>query len=229
LVFACGDDPSPLLKDRWNTRATLTAQPEAVEPVAWAVSRWNDEVSHRPLRNVNRRPLDDTWRQVIRHFGGDDEQLCGPRHDQLVEENPGVFIASPLAPDERMRRALEKIERMCRKLSMTHGERLQDIRTFVCEQLEALSRADEGKESEGGCGANRCRDLGCFGYCEPSDPTPQDTTAQREAIARIEGWIDFLETEAAHKLPLVAVEISGGGNLADDLRAILALQTRAGG
>lgn len=56
----------------------------ASEAVDWAVSRWNDEVKNRPLQNVNRRPLDDTWRQVIRHFGGDDEMLCGPRHDELL-------------------------------------------------------------------------------------------------------------------------------------------------
>lgn len=52
----------------------------------WAVGRWNAEVLLRPLQNIHRRALDTTWRQVIRHFGGDDEQLCGPRHDQLVEE-----------------------------------------------------------------------------------------------------------------------------------------------
>jgi hypothetical protein len=52
--------------------------------VDWAVERWNAEVAARPLQNVNRRPLDDTWRQVIRHFGGDDRALCGPTHDELV-------------------------------------------------------------------------------------------------------------------------------------------------
>jgi hypothetical protein len=53
--------------------------------IRWAVSRWEAEVKNRPLQNVHRRSLDDTWRQVIRHFGGDDFGLCGPTHDQLVD------------------------------------------------------------------------------------------------------------------------------------------------
>lgn len=50
----------------------------------WAVERWNSEVAHRPLSNAHRRSLDDTWRQVIRHFGGDPVELCGPAHDDLL-------------------------------------------------------------------------------------------------------------------------------------------------
>ena len=42
------------------------------EHVRWAVRRWETEVKNRPLQNIHRRQLDDTWRQVIRHFGGDD-------------------------------------------------------------------------------------------------------------------------------------------------------------
>lgn len=52
--------------------------------VAWAVSRWRDEVANRPLVNVHRRTLDDVWRQVIRHFGGDPDKLIGPSHDTLL-------------------------------------------------------------------------------------------------------------------------------------------------
>jgi hypothetical protein len=54
----------------------------------WAVSKWNEEVKHRPLVNVHRRSLDDTWRQVIRWAGGDPVALVGPPHDQLLRENP---------------------------------------------------------------------------------------------------------------------------------------------
>jgi hypothetical protein len=54
------------------------------DDLAWAVQRWKDEVGSRPIQNVNRRALDDTWRQVIRFFGGDDVELCGPCHDDLV-------------------------------------------------------------------------------------------------------------------------------------------------
>jgi len=56
----------------------------ASDVVEWAVGRWNAEVKYRPLQNIHRRSLDDAWRQVIRHFGGDDEGLCGPRHDDLI-------------------------------------------------------------------------------------------------------------------------------------------------
>lgn len=52
--------------------------------LGWAVSRWEAEVKDRPLVNANRRPLDDAWRQVIRHFGGDPVELCGPSHDDLL-------------------------------------------------------------------------------------------------------------------------------------------------
>ena len=54
------------------------------EHVRWAVSRWEAEVKNRPMQNIHRRALDDTWRQVIRHFGGDDIGLCGLLHDELL-------------------------------------------------------------------------------------------------------------------------------------------------
>ena len=50
----------------------------------WAVSRWEAEVKNRPMQNIHRRSLDDTWRQVIRYFGGDAVELCGPAHDDLA-------------------------------------------------------------------------------------------------------------------------------------------------
>lgn len=52
--------------------------------VDWVVSRWHDEVANRPLANKNRRSLDDTWRQVLRHLGVNDEALLGPCHDDLL-------------------------------------------------------------------------------------------------------------------------------------------------
>ena len=69
----------------------LSQQPAAEDGAAvrWAVERWNDEVANRPLVNVYRRTLDGTWRQVIRHFGGDDVTLCGPRHDDLAAQQGG--------------------------------------------------------------------------------------------------------------------------------------------
>ena len=65
----------------------------ASEIVDWAVSSWTAEVKNRPLQNDHRRALDTKWRQLIRHFGGDDVGPCGPSHDELVatdglRENP---------------------------------------------------------------------------------------------------------------------------------------------
>jgi hypothetical protein len=61
--------------------AILAALPDHVR---WAADQWQREVANRPMLNVHRRALDDTWRQVIRHHGGDDVFLCGPTHDDLV-------------------------------------------------------------------------------------------------------------------------------------------------
>ena len=52
----------------------------------WAVERWRLEVESRPLVNIHRRSLDDTWRQVIRHLGGDPATILGPDHDDLLAE-----------------------------------------------------------------------------------------------------------------------------------------------
>ncbi|AWB21194.1 hypothetical protein DA075_09945 [Methylobacterium currus] len=65
----------------------------------WAVSRWNAEVANRPVRNVHRRALDDTWRQAIRRFGGDPDALVGPSHDALIAEG---LSASPRPSHEGM-------------------------------------------------------------------------------------------------------------------------------
>jgi hypothetical protein len=50
----------------------------------WACERWRDEVSNRPMGNIHRRTLDDTWRQVLRHLGADDVALLGPAHDDIA-------------------------------------------------------------------------------------------------------------------------------------------------
>lgn len=59
-----------------------------LELLTWAVSRWDDEVKLRPLQNVHRRTLDDTWRQVIRFAGGDPDKLVGLPHDELLRCEP---------------------------------------------------------------------------------------------------------------------------------------------
>lgn len=72
-----------------DVQAELSALRDAsadakTDGIAWAVQRWKDEVSLRPLVNVHRRTLDDTWRQVIRYFGGDPDDIIGRSHDELL-------------------------------------------------------------------------------------------------------------------------------------------------
>ncbi|EOG8377972.1 hypothetical protein ACLIW0_003123 [Pseudomonas aeruginosa] len=72
--------------------APAQAQHSVPELLEWAVGRWHAEVSLRPLINVHRRALDDTWRQVIRRLGGDTGLLCGPSHDELLAAAPGTEV-----------------------------------------------------------------------------------------------------------------------------------------
>lgn len=48
----------------------------------WVLERWDDEVKNRPLENVYRRTLDNTWRQVYRKLTG--EELPRPTHNEEV-------------------------------------------------------------------------------------------------------------------------------------------------
>ena len=69
-------------EDKLDALRDRVAKLEAA--LQWAVSRWEAEVKNRPMQNIHRRSLDDTWRQVIRYFGGDAVELCGPAHDDLA-------------------------------------------------------------------------------------------------------------------------------------------------
>jgi len=77
---------------------------QAMDAVEWAVGKWVAEVQNRPLVNVHRRSLDDTWRTVIRHFGGDDSKLLPlKRHDDLwmadrENSRANVSTAQPSEP-----------------------------------------------------------------------------------------------------------------------------------
>jgi len=65
----------------------LTEQAQATANallIDWVRERWTAEVKNRPLKNINRRTLDDTWRQVIRYAGGDPVEILGPAHDDLL-------------------------------------------------------------------------------------------------------------------------------------------------
>lgn len=55
--------------------------------IDWAVDCWYNEVYNRPLVNVHRRTLDDTWRQVLSYLGADVEELIGPAHDTLLRDS----------------------------------------------------------------------------------------------------------------------------------------------
>jgi hypothetical protein len=50
---------------------------------------------------VHRRTLDDTWRQVIRHFGGDPDKLIGPNHDTLLANHSGAASAVEASDETR--------------------------------------------------------------------------------------------------------------------------------
>lgn len=82
--------------EAWNAPAPVAQVDHNL--LEWAVSRWRDEVQHRPIVNKNRRPLDDSWRQVIRFAGGDPVAILGPSHDELVQANPQAFRAPAPAP-----------------------------------------------------------------------------------------------------------------------------------
>lgn len=82
---ALADPSAPLSVDE----AVLTDEQDLL---SWAVNRWREEVEHRPLVNVHRRTLDDTWRQVVRKLGGDPDALLGPCHDVLLAEAEKVAL-----------------------------------------------------------------------------------------------------------------------------------------
>lgn len=97
-------------RDKLEALEAAQPQPDpfaAPQPAAqqglidWVVNRWHDEVANRPLVNIHRRSLDDTWRQVLRHLGVDDEARLGPRHDDLLSAQPQE--AAPVAQGDAWR------------------------------------------------------------------------------------------------------------------------------
>lgn len=47
-----------------------TVLPRVEAFAQWAVERWDDEVKNRPTKNIYRKVLDSTWRQVYRRVTG---------------------------------------------------------------------------------------------------------------------------------------------------------------
>ena len=94
--YAKGRDPLYTTRQADYMKAHEAARTKAMRAaqeggaVQWACERWRAEVANRPLVNTHRRALDTTWRQVVRHFGGDDVALLGPCHDDLVSAQEGI-------------------------------------------------------------------------------------------------------------------------------------------
>jgi hypothetical protein len=127
--------------------------------IEWAVARWHAEVGHRPLVNVHRRSLDDTWRQVIRHFGGDPFSLIGPAHDELLAAlEPGERAAMFAdGPSESALDLALRFHAVYERLAPAYGyETRPDTRAFdagskngrlmiaVCEELLGQWRDAQG-------------------------------------------------------------------------------------
>ena len=89
---------SDLINERDDERANYDRIRHGL--ARWATERWNAEVRNRPLINVHRRALDDTWRQVIRYSGADDVAALGPKHSDLVAAAPTPTVAADAAAQE---------------------------------------------------------------------------------------------------------------------------------
>lgn len=50
----------------------------------WVVFRWDSEVKNRPLQNIHRRTLDNTWRQMYRKVT-DGKELPRESHDVSLD------------------------------------------------------------------------------------------------------------------------------------------------
>jgi hypothetical protein len=51
-------------------KGTKAVQDPTAHLAAWVLERWDAEVGNRPLENVHRRTLDNTWAQVYRKLTG---------------------------------------------------------------------------------------------------------------------------------------------------------------
>lgn len=119
----------------WNRRAAL-ASPRALEGEQtmreWVIERWDAEVANRPLANIHRRTLDNTWRQVYRWLT--DEELPRPKQESAV----------PRAPDwrdsEAVKKARETVGTEIRKLTNPPVEPPY-LPTLLPESLDALCDA----------------------------------------------------------------------------------------
>lgn len=61
----------------------------------WALSRWIAEVKDRPLQNIHRKTLDNTWRQIYRKLTGGKEIPYPTHEERLGLFNEFEFIKEP--------------------------------------------------------------------------------------------------------------------------------------
>ena len=180
---------------RWCEEAERTCAGNAL---SWAVDRWNDEVKYRPLVNKNRRALDDTWRQVMRRFGGDPDQLVGPSHDALLATPP----TEPAPPQPKGLSVDDLISRMTdsrttfvdgagqNQLGGVYRKELRDaLQAMILSAVQIVDgETVVGYRIKTGAlhklvGMNQDGDDGVFFPSNlPSEPAPQDTQPNNDEV-----------------------------------------------
>lgn len=66
---------------RWCEDAEKTAFGNLL---SWAVDHWISDVKHRPMVNIYRPGMDKVYRTLVRHLGGEPDELLGPEHKARV-------------------------------------------------------------------------------------------------------------------------------------------------
>jgi len=69
----------------------------AIQLARWVLGRWDAEVADRPLCNIHRRTLDETWRQIYRHLTGG--EMPRQSHAAAIEERDRIERAAEREAD----------------------------------------------------------------------------------------------------------------------------------
>lgn len=139
-------NPFAIAQQRMVKTLVDSGDTAAANGLAWAYSRWVAEVGNRPLVNVHRRTLDDTWRQVIRYFGGEAAlKLIAAPHDTLVAAYPAYGVeptpepaatVAPVDPDPPCGHMLRGI----RKPYCARCQRAAGVQAIPQAELDAGSK-----------------------------------------------------------------------------------------
>jgi hypothetical protein len=144
----------------WAARLkSITAPQEAPAEIAdWVLERWDAEVMNRPERNIYRRTLDCTWRQIYRHLTGAEmpRPACGdgpiPVHGAPKrEECEGCrdFDKAAQAYDELSSGYLARAEKAEARVKELEGRlKFQDAMCYACgaNSKEAIRRAEKAEK-----------------------------------------------------------------------------------